>query len=170
MSKRYSRTIYTLSALLLFVLLGGPQLAQAWTMPQQEQQGKVLMAESLPDAPSATMQQEQQQQQATTPAQQQTDQQQAQQPADAQTQNGQQPANAKNKKNQAPLGAAAAEKGVTAGGAASRPAGAALAPANQNQKRSLLIKLGLVAAGAAAIGTVYALSHATGSTPPGSGR
>ena len=167
MSKLYSRTIYTLSALLLFVLLGGPQLAQAWTMPQQEQQGKVvLVAKSLPDAPSATLQQEQQQQQQqAAPAAQQAD----QQNADAQAQNGQQPANAK-KKDQAPLGAAAAEKGVTAGGAASRPAGAALAPANQNQRRSLLIKLGIVAAGAAAVGTVYALSHATSSTPPGSGR
>lgn len=169
MSKLYSRTIYTLSALLLFVLLGGPEMAQAWTMPQQDQNGQVLVAKSLPDAPSAIMQQEQQQQQQTSPAQQPADQQQAQQPADQQSQNGQQPANAK-KKDQGPLGAAAAEKGVTAGGAASRPAGAALAPANQSQKRSLLIKLGLVAAGAAAVGTVYALSRATGSTPPGSGR
>jgi hypothetical protein len=158
MSKIYSRTIYTLSALLLFVLLGGPEMAHAWTMPQQEQQGNVLMAKSLPDAPSATMQQEQQQQAAPSQT---TDQQQQANP--------QQPANGK-KKDQAPLGAAAAEAGVTAGGAASRPAGQALAPANQNQKRSLLIKLGLVAAGAAAIGTVYALSHATGSTPPGAGR
>ena len=169
MSKLYSRTIYTLSTLLLFVLLGGPEMAQAWTMPQQDQQAKVLMAKSLPDAPSATLQQEQQQQQAA-PATQQADQQPSQAPSDSQAQNGQQqPANAQKKQN-APLGAAAAEAGKTAGGAASRPAGAALAPANQNQKRSLLIKLGLVAAGAAAIGTVYALSHATGSTPPGGGR
>lgn len=165
MSKFYSRTIYTLSVLLMFVLLGGPDMAYAWTPPQQAQQGSILMAKSLPDAPSATLQQQQQQ-----PAQQQSQQTADQQSATTQPQNSSQTDNTKDKKNQAPLGAAAAEGAATAGGAASRPAGQALAPANQNQKRSLLIKLGLVAAGAAAIGTVYALSHATGSTPPGSGR
>lgn len=173
MSKFYSRSIYTLSVLLMFVLLGGPEMAYAWTPPQQAQQSNVLMAKSLPDAPSATLQQQQQQ-----PAQPTADQQstttQSQQAADQQTantpsQNGQQTDNSKNKKDQ-PLGAAAAEGAATAGGAASRPAGQALAPSNQNQKRSLLIKLGLVAAGAVAIGTVYALSRATGSTPPGAGR
>ena len=178
MSKFYSRTIYTLSVLLMFVLLGGPEMAYAWTPPQQAQQGNVLLAKSLPDAPSATLQQQQQQpaqQQSQQAADQQSSTTQSQPVADqqsttAQPQNGTQTDNAKNKKNQAPLGAAAAEGAATAGGAASRPAGQALAPANQNQKRSLLIKLGLVAAGAAAIGTVYALSHATGSTPPGAGR
>ena len=67
---------------------------------------------------------------------------------------------------QEPLGAAAAEQIRTAGGGASRPAGNAIAPAKQHQYRSLLIKLGAVAAGSIAVGTVYALSHATPSTPP----
>ncbi|HEX7285623.1 MAG TPA: hypothetical protein VF532_05540 [Candidatus Angelobacter sp.] len=66
-----------------------------------------------------------------------------------------------------PVGAAAAEKVPTAGGAAAKPAGAAIAPAKQHQTRSLLIKLGAVAAGAVAIGTVYALSKASPSKPPG---
>lgn len=137
MSKIQSRTIYTLSVLLLFVLLGGPQLAQAWVLPQQQQgttanTGTTEAPQSLPNAPS------------------------------------QEQSNAKQQpKDKAPVGAAAAEAGVTAGGAASRPAGSAIAPAKQGQRRSLLIKLGLIAAAGGALGAVYALSRGTGSVPPG---
>jgi hypothetical protein len=73
---------------------------------------------------------------------------------------GQQPENE-------PQGAATAERVPTAGGAAAKPAGAAIAPPKQHQTRSLLIKLGAVAAGAVAAGTIYALSRGTPSTPPG---
>ncbi len=66
-----------------------------------------------------------------------------------------------------PLGTAAAGGIATEGGSASRPAGTAIAPAQQHQVRSLLIKLGAIAAAGAAIGTVYALSKGTPSTPPG---
>ena len=66
-----------------------------------------------------------------------------------------------------PLGTAAAQKGATRGGVASRPAGEAIAPAKQRQVHSLLIKLGLVAAGAAAVGTVVGLTRGTSSIPPG---
>ena len=66
-----------------------------------------------------------------------------------------------------PQGAATAEKVPTAGGAAAKPAGAAMAPAKQRQARSLLLKMGAVVAGAVAVGTVYALSKGTPSTPPG---
>ena len=136
MSKIQSRTIYVLSVLLLFVLLGGPQLAQAWALPQQQQgttatTGTTEPPQPLPNAPS------------------------------------QEQSNTKQQKDKAPLGAAAAEAGVTAGGAASRPAGSAIAPAKQGQKRSLLIKIGLIAAAGGALGAVYALSRGTGSTPPG---
>ncbi len=143
MSKLQSRTIYILSVLLLFVLLGGPQMAQAWQSPQQQSTtpapepqsttattGTTEPPQVLPNAPSQDQQ------------------------------------NAK-QKDKTPLGAAAAEAGVTAGGAASRPAGSAIAPTKQGQKRSLLIKLGLIAAGGAAIGAVYGLSRGTGSKPPG---
>jgi hypothetical protein len=65
-----------------------------------------------------------------------------------------------------PVGAATAERVPTAGGAAAKPAGAAIAPAKQHQTRSLLIKIGAIAAAGAAIGTVYALSRGTSSTPP----
>lgn len=66
-----------------------------------------------------------------------------------------------------PLGTAAAEKATTAGGAASRPAGTAIAPVKQRQVRSFLIKLGMLAAGGVALGTVYALSKGSPSKPPG---
>jgi len=66
---------------------------------------------------------------------------------------------------QAPSGAAAAAGIKTAGGAASRPAGTAIAPAKQHQTRSLLIKVGAIAAGAAALGAVYGLSRSSPSTP-----
>src|SRR5213076_2186350 len=68
-----------------------------------------------------------------------------------------------------PAGAATAEKVPTTGGAASRPAGVAIAPAKQHQTRSLLIKLGAVAAAGVAAGTVYGLSRSTSSTPPNTG-
>jgi hypothetical protein len=68
-----------------------------------------------------------------------------------------------------PVGAAAAESVPAAGGAASKPAGAAIAPAKQHQTRSLFLKVGAIAAGGIAAGTVYALSHGTSSKPPGTG-
>ena len=60
---------------------------------------------------------------------------------------------------QEPLGTATAEGVPTVGGAASRPAGEAIAPAKQNQRHSLLIKVGLIAAAGVAGGTVYALDQ-----------
>ncbi|HZI55507.1 MAG TPA: hypothetical protein VFF39_01965, partial [Verrucomicrobiae bacterium] len=68
-----------------------------------------------------------------------------------------------------PVGAATAESVPTAGGAAAKPAGVAIAPAKQHQTRSLMIKVGAALAAGAAIGTVFALSHGTSSTPPGAG-
>lgn len=68
-----------------------------------------------------------------------------------------------------PVGAATAERVPTAGGAAAKPAGAAIAPAKQHQTRSLLIKIGAIAAAGAALGTVYGLSRSSPSTPPNSG-
>jgi hypothetical protein len=70
------------------------------------------------------------------------------------------------KKPSEPVGAAAAEKVPTAGGAASRPAGIAIAPAKQHQTRSLLIKIGAIAAAGIAVGTIYGLSRSSPSIPP----
>jgi hypothetical protein len=69
-----------------------------------------------------------------------------------------------------PVGAAGAEKGRTAGGAASKPAGAAIAPAKQRQVRSFLIKLGAIAGVGIAAGTIYLLTRGTPGAPPNSVR
>ena len=69
-----------------------------------------------------------------------------------------------------PLGTATAQQGATRGGLASKPAGEAIAPAKQRQVHSLLIKVGLLAAGAAAVGTVVGLTRGTSSVPPGAAR
>ncbi|HEV2729133.1 MAG TPA: hypothetical protein VGV15_03800 [Terriglobales bacterium] len=66
-----------------------------------------------------------------------------------------------------PSGTAAAQAGKISGNAASRPAGAAIAPAKQRQVRSVLIKMGVIAGAGVALGTVTALTKASGSKPPG---
>ena len=66
-----------------------------------------------------------------------------------------------------PSGTAAAEAGKISGNVASRPAGAAIAPAKQRQVRSVLIKMGVIAGAGVALGTVTALTKATGPKPPG---
>ncbi len=86
--------------------------------------------------------------------------------AEAPSANTQQPSD-QQKGPQEPLGTATAEHGATAGGPASKPAGMAIAPAKQKQSRSLLIKIGAIAAAGAAFGIVYGLTRATPSTPPG---
>jgi hypothetical protein len=89
----------------------------------------------------------------------------------AQTPAAQQPPATPQQPNQTePLGTATAPGVSTVGGGASKPAGTAIAPAKQRQYRSLMIKLGLIAAAGGALGAVYALSRGTSPTPPGSGR
>jgi len=66
-----------------------------------------------------------------------------------------------------PSGTAAAQQGRLVGGTASRPAGAAIAPAKQKQVHSFLIKMGVIAGAGVALGTVYALSRASSPAPPG---
>jgi hypothetical protein len=67
-----------------------------------------------------------------------------------------------------PLGTAAAESIETTGVAASRPAGAAVAPAKQRRVRSILIKVGALVGAGVAIGATMALSQSSPSRPPGS--
>lgn len=67
-----------------------------------------------------------------------------------------------------PVGAAAAEPLPTTGVAASRPAGAALAPARQRRVRTILIRMGVLLGAGVAVGTTFALSQASPSKPPGS--
>ena len=64
-----------------------------------------------------------------------------------------------------PVGTAAAPYEPTVGIAASRPAGAAIAPAKQKRVRTILISLGVIAGAAIAVGSVAALSHGSPSRP-----
>jgi hypothetical protein len=64
-----------------------------------------------------------------------------------------------------PVGTAAAPYEATTGVAASRPAGAAIAPAKQRRVRAILISVGVVVGAGIAIGTVAALSHSSPSQP-----
>lgn len=66
-----------------------------------------------------------------------------------------------------PVGTAAAETVPTVGVAASRPAGAALAPAKQRRVRTILIRMGAVLGAGAAVGAAMALSEGSPSKPPG---
>lgn len=68
---------------------------------------------------------------------------------------------------QKPVGTAAAEPTHAAGVAASQPAGVAVAPAKQRRVRTIVIRTAAIVAAAAAVGTVVALTEATGSKPPG---
>jgi hypothetical protein len=64
-----------------------------------------------------------------------------------------------------PVGTAAAPYGKTMGIAASRPAGAAIAPAKQKRVRTILISVGVIVAAGVAVGSVAALSHGSSSHP-----
>ena len=66
---------------------------------------------------------------------------------------------------QEPEGTAVAQPVMATGVAASRPAGAAIAPAKQRRARSILIKVGVILGAGVAVGTVVALSSASPSRP-----
>ena len=69
--------------------------------------------------------------------------------------------------NSVPSGAAGAKAPTVRGAPASRPIGAAIAPTKQKQRRSLIIKAGLLAGACVAVGSVVALSRSSPSRPPG---
>jgi hypothetical protein len=64
-----------------------------------------------------------------------------------------------------PMGTAAAPSEPASGVAASRPAGAAIAPAKQKRSRTFAIRIALIVGAAVAVGTVVALSSASPSRP-----
>lgn len=73
----------------------------------------------------------------------------------------------KNQAPQRPLGTAAAEAPKVSGITAAEPAGVAIAPAKQRRVRTIVLKVGAILAGGAALGAVIALSAGTSSKPPG---
>lgn len=66
---------------------------------------------------------------------------------------------------QQPVGTAAAPYEKPTGVPGSRTAGAAIAPAKQRRVRAIVIRVGIVLAAGAAVGTVVGLSKATHSAP-----
>lgn len=68
---------------------------------------------------------------------------------------------------QKPVGTAAAEPTHAAGIAASQPAGVAIAPVKQRRVRTIVIRTAAIIGAGIAVGTVVALTEATGSKPPG---
>jgi hypothetical protein len=66
---------------------------------------------------------------------------------------------------QEPVGTAAAQPLDAVGVAASKPAGAAIAPAKQRRTRSVLIKVSALLGAGVAVGTVVALSNSSPSRP-----
>lgn len=171
-----------------FVLCGGPELAAAQqsTAPATQQQDQTAQDQTVPATSDPQAQPVPEQSQTTAPAPNGvgTTQESATpdpskgplKPNDlpnapsASTQPAQQSQNqgqSQTQPKEAPLGAAAAQAGKTTGGTASKPAGTAIAPAKQHQSRSLLIKLGAIAAAGAAVGIVYGLSRSSPSVPPG---
>jgi anti-sigma B factor antagonist len=84
---------------------------------------------------------------------------------DSQVSSVQQPSPKLQNGTQEPVGTAAATFIKTTGVAASRPAGAAIAPAKQRRARSILIKVAAIAGAGAAVGAVVALASASPSRP-----
>jgi len=74
---------------------------------------------------------------------------------------------AQNQTPQRPLGTAAAEAPKVRGITAAEPAGVAIAPAKQRRVRTIVLKVGAILAGGAALGAVIALGAGTSSKPPG---
>jgi hypothetical protein len=66
---------------------------------------------------------------------------------------------------QQPVGTAAGPYTKPTGVAGSRPSGAAIAPAKQKRVKSILIRVGLIVGGAAAVGAVVGLSKGSSSRP-----
>lgn len=119
-----------------------PPARDAAPVPLQAQDPATQLA-SLPDSP--------------TPVPQNT--------ADPQQQSTPQPATQRQSAPSQPMGTAAAPAEPAGGVAASRPAGAAIAPAKQKRTRTLVIRMSLLIGAAVAVGTVVALSSASPSRP-----
>jgi len=157
------------------VLLAAMSAAVSSVAAQQtatpEAYAGITQQADLPDSPGATLARLQ------TPAQPQSDSEQSPgapvstepqgqqaespQPPQVQSPQVQQPSPQK------PVGTAAAEPTHAAGIAASQPAGVAVAPAKQRRVRTIVIRTAAIIGAGIAVGTVVALTEATGSKPPG---
>ncbi len=178
---RFSRQI---AACLVFFVAA--QMSEAAALPLQDQQQQQTPAQQPSQAQQA---QPAQQQQPATPAQ---DSNQQAAPADTNSPQAPAPANqpapnqqaapdqsspgfasrsqdgqqdVEQRDSQKPVGTAVGPYARPSGIAGSRPAGAAIAPAKQRRVKALLIRVGLIVAGAAAAGAVVGLSKQSPSRP-----
>jgi len=160
MKARYQSLIKFMVPVVAFALCGAPEMLQAQQAapaPQQSQQNGTTIDPSKGPLQPIPTQNPSEAPQTVYPGQESD---MTQNPAPATP-----PPETKAEPQQEPLGTATAEGVTTVGGGASRPAGAAIAPAKQNQRRSLLLKLGAIAAVGVAGGTIYALSKGTSAKP-----
>lgn len=127
-----------------------PQTASSTpaTAPNKIAAAPAVEVASLPDSPVPQ----------TAPAQQSSSPQTAPQPPQ------QQPRQEPNTPSQ-PMGTAAAPAEPVSGVSASRPAGAAIAPAKQKRTHTILIRMSILVGAAVAIGTVAALSASSPGRP-----
>ena len=151
------RHIYRSS--LIFVL-SAAMIAFAEPLPQDPQTKKVLDDQQAQPAPAnpdnnhiASSSRSDELPDAPTPAQ--------------PVQQSQQDTSQQQTPNPVPSGTAGAKAPAVKGAPASRPIGAAIAPTKQKQRRSLLIKTGLVAGAVIAVGSVFALTRSSPAKPPG---
>lgn len=156
----------SIAVALMLLLCGVPQLiaqTQPSPPPQQTQTAPSGQSGVVPDPAQGPLQP------VPTPEPQQfPDAPSAAQPAPATTPQPSQPAAAPQQRpaTNEPVGTAAAPAPTVSGGPASKPAGTAIAPAKQRQVRSLVLKIGAIAAAGATLGIVYGLTRSTPSVPP----
>lgn len=157
------------AATLVMALCGAPELAGAMAQSQsgQQQQDSATPQSATPANSQAAPEQQQQQPAAATETNNNGESPRDQGLPDAPSAQTTQGSDNNAQQGNEPVGTAAAQAGKTRGGVASKPAGAAIAPAKQKRTRSLLIKLGLIAGAGVAVGSVYALSKGSPSKPPG---
>lgn len=148
-----------------FALCGVPELLHAWQQPGQQPQ-----SEPAPVINGTTVNPSQGPLAPVPPPETQPTPSREKLPPAPSTQLMERPGQQSSTMTTEPLGTATAESVPTNGGGASRPAGTAIAGAKQHQTRSLLLKIGAVAAAGIAIGTVAGLSKGSSSTAPGSTR
>ncbi len=177
-----SKNLVLMTCCALGLALPGRTLAQEGNQaPQQETKPSTtgspaspipeIASSALPDSPGTSWAQAQDASnpqtaapQTATPSTPQTSTSQA----TAQDQSAQdQPAQDQSPKPQRPVGTAAAEAPKVNGVTAAQPSGVAIAPAKQRRVRTIVLRVGAIAAAGAALGSVIALTAGTSSKPPG---
>lgn len=153
------------NTILILILSSATALAEPLSQSIQEiDQGRPTQVPDESNRPQPSTQSQDKSNSATSPVHQEL----PDAPAPAQpAQQGQNDLSQQQSPESVPSGAAGAKAPTVKGSPAARPVGAAIAPAKQRQRRSLLIKAGLIAGACVAVGSAFALSKGSPSKPPG---